>query len=192
MRLTPAVVLAAPQSNNCIGKRTLVLRDKGIPAIENLAVVDDSFDVLDLSGNAISLLGDGLPRLNRLSCLYLGCNRITKVQSGIAEALPNLQILILTSNRISTRANLNIAQLSRLKKLEIISLIDNPITNDDNELALFLLHHIPTLRFINFHRITDKDRAAVKSKYESQAKRIAENGAEKASKKKRRFDNARS
>ena len=184
-RLSPELALNARQENNCIGQRTLTLRDRAIPVIENLGVIGDSFDNFDLSANAITTLGVGFPRLERLSCLYLGCNRITKIQKGLSDSLPNLQTLILTSNRISTRANLNVTELSHLKKLQVLSLLDNPITSDP-DLRSLLLHHIPSLRFINFRRVTDKERRAVKQKYAKSAVNVSKSN--RSVEKKRRFE----
>ena len=186
-RLSPDLALSARQENNCIGQRTLTLREKGIPVIENLGVVGDSFDSFDLSANAITVLGVGFPRLERLSCLYLGSNKITKIQKGLADALPNLQTLILTSNRISTRANLNVAELALFKKLEVLSLLDNPISSDP-DLRMFLLHHVPSLRFINFRRVTDKERRTAKQLFGNLSG--PKNKSNRANKKKRKSDSA--
>lgn len=183
------MALTAEQCNNCVGQRTLQLRGRGIPAIENLAALNDSFDTIDLSANTISVVGEGLPNFERLSSLYLGCNRITKIMHGVAQSVPNLRMLILSSNRISSRANLNIHELARLKKLEVISVLDNPIASDP-DLRMFLLHHIPSLRFINFHRITDKERKEAKKKQwknSSSTAPTAAGSSGNAVKKRRRF-----
>lgn len=169
MRLTPDVVLHARQALDCIGERTLYLRDKGIPVIENLAVARDSFDCIDLSANAISILGHGFPPFPRLARLYLACNRITKIQNGVADSLPNLRVLVLTSNRIATRANLNITELARFKHLEVLAFADNPVESDTG-LRLLLLHHVPSLRFINFSRVTDKERKAARQQHSEKEK----------------------
>lgn len=162
MRLTPDVVLSARQGLNCLGERTLQLRERGISVIENLAVARDGFDAIDLSQNAISSLGHGFPPFPRLSVLYLGDNRITRIQKGVADSLPNLRVLVLTSNRIASRAELNVAELARLSRLEVLSIGDNPVANEP-DIRGFLLKHIPTLRFINFCRVTDRERGAVHS-----------------------------
>lgn len=164
MRLTPDAVLRAPQAQNCVGDRALVLRNRAIPAIENLAVARDSFDCIDLSVNAISMLGDGFPPFPRLGTLLLGANRITKIVRGVADSLPNLHTLILTANRITTREHLNIDELSRFRKLEVLSLLENPVSLDP-ELRLVLIHRIPSLTFFNFRRVRRAERVAALEKY---------------------------
>lgn len=160
MRLTPDVVAEAPQRLNCLGARELVLRDLAIPAVENLATARDGFDVIDLSANAIASLGaECFPPFPRLSTLYVGSNRIRSIHRGLVDSLPNLEILILTGNLISSVEELNVTELARFKKLYILSYLDNPVASDVTVRSL-LIHQIPTLRFINFARVTLAERQA--------------------------------
>lgn len=159
MRLTPDLVLHAEQGLNCLGDRELVLRNMSIPVIENLAVARNSFDIMDLSANMISILGDGFPPFPRLQSLYLGSNRITKILPGFVDSLPNLQILILTSNRIKTLDDLNISALSRLTDLEVLSIRDNPVA-DVSDIRQTLIDNISSLKVLNFTKVTFAERQA--------------------------------
>lgn len=160
MRLTPDVVSEAPQRLNCVGARELVLRDLAIPAVENLATARDGFDTIDLSSNAITSLGaECFPPFPRLAALYVGSNRIRAIHRGLADSLPNLRILVLTDNRIESIEDLNLEELARFKSLETLSLVGNPCAADP-ALKLLLVHVIPSLRFINFVRVTQADRRA--------------------------------
>lgn len=163
MRLTPDVVAEAPQRLNCVGARELVLRDLAIPAVENLATARDGFDVIDLSANAIASLGaECFPPFPRLSTLYVGSNRIRSIHRGLADSLPNLQILVLTGNLIESVEDLNLVELARFKKLHTLSYLDNPVASDSS-LRLLLIHQLPTLRFINFARVTREERQSAVS-----------------------------
>lgn len=164
MRLTPDDILQAEQSLNCLGDRELVLRSHAIEMIENLGVANDSFDIIDFSGNMISTLGEGFPSFPRLKSLYLGCNLISKILPGISESLPNLETLILTSNRISTVKDLNLEELSKLQKLKVLSLVQNPVMDLPN-IREMLLKHIPTLTVLNFTKVKEAERkTAIKAR----------------------------
>ena len=157
MRLTPDDILQAEQGLNCLGDRELVLRSHAIEMIENLTVARDSFDIIDFSGNMISTLGEGFPSFLRLKSLYLGCNLISKILPGVAQSLPNLETLILTSNRISTMKDLNLEELSKLEKLQVLSLAQNPVMDLPN-IREMLLKYIPTLKFLNFTKVSEAER----------------------------------
>lgn len=160
MRLTSEVVVEAEQGLNCLGDRELILRNLGIVVIENLALAKDSFDIIDMTGNSISSVGDGFPPFPRLSTLYLGCNRISRVESGIAASLPNLETLILTSNEIESADQMNLPELGKLKRLEVLSLLDNPIMHKVPNLRRLIIQHIPSLKVFNFTKVTAAERAA--------------------------------
>lgn len=170
MRLTPEHVLQAEQGLNCIGDRELVLRNMAIPIIENIAVARDSFDVIDLSGNMITTLGDGFPPFPRLTSLYLGSNRISKITTGISSSLPNLEVLVLTANRLSSIDDLNIEELSRFSRLEVLSIQGNPVA-ELAEVREKILRHIPTLKVLNFTKVSLAERNAAKLQRSEQSTR---------------------
>lgn len=178
MRLTPEVVQQAPQTLNCLGDRELSLRARAIPRIENLALARDAFDTIDLSANMITVLGDGFPPFPRLRTLYLGSNRIERVVTGVADSLPNLRTLILSSNRIATLDDVNVPELARLRDLEVLCLLDNPVERVP-DFRLFLISSLPTLRMLNFTKVAAAERTAAAKKFASSdadKKRIISNG----------------
>lgn len=160
MRLTSDVVQQAPASLNCLGLRELLLRDRAIPVIENLALLHDSFDVIDLSGNMITELGDGFPPSPRLQTLYLGGNRITRIKKGLADSLPSLAVLVLSSNRIESLVDLNLTELGRMNKLEVLSVIDNPVEGVPGWREK-VVEALPSLKVLNFEKIKQSERAAL-------------------------------
>jgi U2 small nuclear ribonucleoprotein A' len=164
MRLTPEVVLRSPQRLNCCGQRELVLRGLAAPFVESLGVMRDGFDLLDLSQNALASLGTGFPPSPRLSGLYAGSNAIRALESGFADSLPNLRTLVLTANAIETVSDLNLDELSKLMQLETLAINENPVASTPGIRSL-LLHRIPSLRFIDFVRVTRAERMATEKEH---------------------------
>ncbi|CAO3618527.1 unnamed protein product [Cunninghamella echinulata] len=125
-----------------------------IPAIENLGGTKDLNDTIDFTNNDLRTLGN-FPRLNRLKNLLLANNRISKIDNGLGQFLPELSTLILTNNSIE---DLNeIDALTELKKLQHLSLLDNPVTKKENY-RLYVIHKLPSLRVLDFNKIGQKDR----------------------------------
>jgi U2 small nuclear ribonucleoprotein A' len=108
-----------------------------IGAIENLGATENQFDCIDMSDNAVVKL-EGFPRLSKLKALLLCNNRVARVARGLegallkhggghgclclrlfhmhtnvpaAETIPNLEMLILTNNRLENLKVLGIMQL---------------------------------------------------------------------------------
>ncbi len=75
-----------------------------IPTIENLGVAGPQ-DAIDFTDNDIAVLSNFplSPRLNTLLCAR---NRIQGVDRRIAEQLPNLTTLVLTSNHVKELGDL--------------------------------------------------------------------------------------
>jgi hypothetical protein len=128
MRLSANILQSAEQRTNPLGEREILLRSLAIPAIEHLAVTRDQFDAIDMSNNHLSRL-DNLPRLERLSCLYLGGNGIDIVDGkNLRRNVPGLKTLVLTGNGV--RGWNVIADLGGgCPKLEFLSLVGNPVTS---------------------------------------------------------------
>ena len=128
MRLSANILQSAEQRTNPIGEREIILRSLAIPAIEHLAVTRDQFDTIDLSNNHITRL-ENLPKLERLSTLYLGGNGINYVDArNIKRNVPNVTTLIMSGNGVkgwNVLGDLGIG----CPKLEFLSLVGNPVTS---------------------------------------------------------------
>ena len=131
MRLSAHILQSAEQRTNPIGDREIILRSLAIPSIEHLAVTRDQFDTMDLSNNHISRL-ENFPRLDRLTCLYLGGNSINYVDGkNLKRNVPNLTTVILSGNGVkgwNVIGDLG----SGCPKLEFLSLVGNPVTSKWN------------------------------------------------------------
>lgn len=155
MRLTADLILSSPNFLNPIKERELDLRGNKISVIENLGATQDQFDCIDLSDNEITKL-EGFPQLNRLKTLFLNNNRINRI-GDLKEALPELETLILTNNRLNNLSDL--LPLKQLKKLQRLSLLDNQVTKKQHY-RLFVIHHLPKLKLLDFRKIKPKERQA--------------------------------
>ncbi|KAI9303327.1 leucine-rich repeat-domain-containing protein [Cunninghamella echinulata] len=152
MKLTVDLINDSYTYINTLKDRELVLRDLKIPTIENLGGTKDLNDTIDFTNNDLRILGN-FPRLNRLKNLLLANNRISKIDTGLGQFLPELSTLILTNNDIE---DLNeIDSLAELKKLQHLSLLDNPITKKENY-RLYVIHKLPSLRVLDFNKIGQK------------------------------------
>ena len=79
MRLTAQVINEAPEILNPEGKLTLLLRDLQITELENLAITQNKYQVIDLSNNDLISLGNIPKRFNNLQCLLLSNNNISYI-----------------------------------------------------------------------------------------------------------------
>lgn len=150
MKLTADLINNSLSKINAVGDRELVLRDLKIPAIENLGVTKDLNDSIDFINNDLRVLGN-FPRLNRLQQLLLNNNRISKIDSGLSEFLPNLHTIILTNNALSELGDLQ--PLFELRKtLTHLSILDNPVAKK-NHYRLYLIYKLPQLRVLDFNQV---------------------------------------
>ena len=127
-----------------------------IPAVENLGVLLDGYDAIDFTDNEIAKL-ENFPLMKRLRSLYMANNRISRVEEGLGAALPYLQTLVLTGNRVASLAEVN--ALSSLSSLLNLSLLQNPVTRKPNY-RWYVVWKFPELRVLDFQRVTLKERTA--------------------------------
>eukprot|EP01121_Diplochlamys_sp_Union-15-3_P021527 TRINITY_DN8753_c0_g1_i1.p1 TRINITY_DN8753_c0_g1~~TRINITY_DN8753_c0_g1_i1.p1 ORF type:complete len:243 (+),score=37.42 TRINITY_DN8753_c0_g1_i1:106-834(+) len=155
-RLTAELIWNSPTFINPLKERELDLRGNKIPLIENLGATQDHYDVIDLSDNELSKL-ENFPLLTRLHTLFFNNNKISKIIEGIEKALPSLETLVLTNNRLQELRDID--NLSGLKNLKLLSLLNNPITTRPHY-RLYVIYKIPSLRVLDFTKIRLKEREA--------------------------------
>ena len=74
----------------------------------------DAYDSIDLSDNEAKKL-DNIPLLKELVTLLLANNHISRIGSGLGAALPKLDLLVLTNNRV-----VNLSEIDGLAELPSI------------------------------------------------------------------------
>lgn len=163
MRLTLELLSQAPQSINPTKDRMISIRGFKISSIENLGCTEDHFDCIDLCDNDISKLNN-IPLLQRLHTLLLANNRICKISDDAFDFVPNLTSLILTNNKIETLTDL--IPIFKAKKLERLSLLDNPVATTDNY-RKFVVGNLKYLRYLDFEKVGQKEREAAASYIET-------------------------
>eukprot|EP00644_Phytophthora_capsici_P011101 jgi/Phyca11/110631/e_gw1.18.114.1 len=154
MRLTADVILRAHVSINPLRERELSLRGYKAPAIENLGVTQDGFDCIDLSDNEIKKL-ENFPRLRRLRMLLMHNNHVSKIQENLAEAVANIEFLMLTGNRIAQFSEID--NLVCFSKLDTLSLNANPVTKR-KYYREYVIYKLPQLHVLDFQRIRPRVR----------------------------------
>ena len=135
---TPTQTLARLRAGELQGSTHLDLRGCGLVELPaEVLRLADTLEVLDVSGNALSTLPDGMARLSRLHTLFASNNRFTSLPPVVgrlpaldtmgfkanqiaevpASALaPTLRWLILTDNRIGVLPP-SLTECTRLQKL---------------------------------------------------------------------------
>ncbi|EDO06983.1 putative U2 small nuclear ribonucleoprotein A' [Babesia bovis T2Bo] len=142
------------QSLSPSGDRTISMRDLRVTTIANLGATRDGYDCIDISNNEIRKL-ENFPLLPRLRTLIVAGNRISKISEDFATSLPNLTSLVLTGNNITHLKD--ISPIFSATKLERLSLLNNPVTALPN-FRYYVLYRLPLLRFLNFSKVTNKER----------------------------------
>lgn len=167
MRLTADVLLQAENYLNAYLAREICLRGLKIPTIENLSVLQDQFDVIDLTDNDIKKI-ENFPLMRRLDALLLSNNSIARVASGLSASLPNLRALMLANNRISQSHELeNIAAISGCG-LQTLVLLENAVTLRPHY-RHYAIHLMPTLVNLDFTKVTRSERDEAKKFFASSA-----------------------
>lgn len=112
-------------------------------------MTQDGFDCIDLSDNEIKKL-ENFPRLRRLRMLLMHNNYVSKIHEGVADALCNLEFLVLTGNRITQLAEID--RLAGLAKLDTLTLVGNPVAKR-RYYREYVIHKLPQLRVLDYTRI---------------------------------------
>lgn len=168
MRLTPVVLARAETRLNPAHEREIILRGLRLVAIENLAILQDGFDVLDLSDNEIKRLDNFPQGTSRLSSLLVNNNLVSRVSSTVGSQLPNLTALVLTGNRVTSFTE--ITHIASLKKLQHLSLLDNPVALNSHY-RLYCVYTIPALRSLDYRKVSRKEREEASKLFSSEAGR---------------------
>lgn len=153
MRLSPDILLRAENYLNPVKEREINLRGFKFSLIENISVLQDQFDVIDLSDNEIRKL-ENFPKMQRLSTILLNNNYVSRISSQ-GEFLVNLQTLVLTNNRISNFSEID--NIASFTKLTLLSLIDNPVTKKESY-RLYTIFKIPSLKSLDFRKVRKEER----------------------------------
>ena len=82
--------------------------------------------------------------------LLLHNNHVSKIQEHLAEAIANLEFLMLTGNRIAQLAEVD--HLVGFAKLDTLSLSGNPVTKR-KYYREYVIHKLPQLHVLDFQRI---------------------------------------
>ena len=166
MRLGPDVLAEADQLVDPNNDRCLVLRGLKLSVIENLGVTKNQYGCIDLSDNEITKVSN-IPKLTRLRTLLLAHNAISRIANDAFDFLPELTSLVLTHNRISKLSVL--LPLAKLKRLQRLSLQDNPVTKEPNYrwFVIHLLNYSQVIRFLDFQRITRAERIQAREFFNS-------------------------
>ncbi|KAI8874202.1 L domain-like protein, partial [Ramicandelaber brevisporus] len=187
MRLTIAILENAVTRMNPLGERELALRDLGLTSLEALTTaLADIYDTLDFTGNLLGSADrpliqadlvsamsdiaerhvlDSMPRLARLNSLYLAHNRLERLPPAhmFAKRLPNLKVLVLADNRVTSLASLE--PLRSCAKLERLVLVDNPVTSVEHYRE-WIAWRFPTVRALDYRRVSQSERDRGKQLFE--------------------------
>lgn len=82
--------------------------------------------------------------------LLLHHNHVAKIADNLADAVGNLEYLMLTGNRIAHLSELD--RLEGLSKLDTLSLVGNPVTKR-KYYREYVIHKLPQLRVLDFTKI---------------------------------------
>ena len=163
VKLTSEVISRGFQYMNVFKEYELSLRGFKILDIQNLSATNDQFACINLNDNSISEI-NYLPQLKRLKTLMLINNRISKVEKDFAINCPFLTNLVLTNNKISDFEQID--NIATCKSLQKLYLLDNVVTKIKNY-RLYVIYKIPTLRILDFQRVTKKEREEALLKFSS-------------------------
>lgn len=180
MKITPSLILLAPDIITPEGKLALVLRDQALLDIENLYPFSSIYSVIDLTNNDILEL-ENVPDTECVETLLLANNNIsflgaaafangtidapngTLSSSTTSELGSNQKLkktssllsLLLVNNNISSFTEL--CKLHRFCNLRCLLMMGNPICNE-NHYRVFTIWILPKLRVLDGERVTRAER----------------------------------
>lgn len=160
MRLTATLIDGAPTVINPLGQYTIQLRNLKIPYIENLGILQDKFEVIDLTGNELTELATIPPFSRKLTALLVANNNIASI--GELADLPNLSTIVLTNNRIASFSD--IVSLRLVPSLTNLSLVNNPVTGQEHY-RLFVIWLLPSLKVLDFQKVKQAERLLAGEKF---------------------------
>jgi U2 small nuclear ribonucleoprotein A' len=112
-------------------------------------VEKDAFDAVDLTDNAIRILG-GFPVSQKLRTLLLSKNQISHIIPNLREQLPKLSTLIMAQNQIE-----DLTELSSLAGIPLthLILVGNKVALHP-DYRLHVIHLLPSLKMLDFAKVT--------------------------------------
>merc|ERR1712176_500225 len=116
-----------------------------------------AYECIDLSDNDLIKLGN-FPPLKSLHTLLLMSNRISRISEDCFDPIKGLVSVCLTGNKLEKLVDLE--PLTRLKTLERLSLLENPVTKVKHYRPYMINKCSKSLRILDFNRIKDKERKA--------------------------------
>lgn len=161
MRLTAQVINEAPEILNPEGKLTLLLRDLQITELENLAITQNKYQVLDLSNNDLISLGNIPKSFNNLECLLLSNNNISYIDDDSFPLENHITSISLFNNNIYKFQK---SFKDKFTRLETLVLLGNPITEIENY-RHFIIWLIPNLKVLDFKKVKQAERNTSESMF---------------------------
>lgn len=113
-------------------------------------------DIIDFSDNDLKIV-ENFPKMSKLNCLLLMSNSISRISgnSSLFTNLSNVTSIILSNNNISQLTE--VYNLSGFKKLEILSLLENPVSLNPHYRKYVILK-IPSLKILDFLKVKQNER----------------------------------
>ncbi len=169
MRLTVEVLARCPQVTNALSQREVDLRGRALTLLDEgpLAQLADSFDVLNVSDNALTAL-ESIPPMPRITAVIAHRNQLRKIHPTVTANLPNVDTFGADCNLFSSAVDL-VRSLRSWKHLRRVTVDGNPVvaaplagaTSDAKLLRSLLILACPKLVMINYERISDVERKDV-------------------------------
>ena len=88
--------------------------------------------------------------MKRLSTIMISNNYIFRIGTLLGTNIENMKTLILNNNRLSSLSDID--HLATLTRLEILSLMENPVT-DKEHYRLYTIFKIPSLKLLDFQKV---------------------------------------